>query len=112
MAVAYSASWNQLNSYRNQAVISLTPGELLLKTYDVILGALEVEDAERACRGLSQLIDCLDFRYREVAVGLFRLYRYCMEQTKKGEFNAVAAIITDLRQTWATAIERSGITGQ
>ena len=111
MAVAYSGSWSQLNTYRNQAVISLTPGELLLKTYDLILSALEAEDVDRACRGLAQLIDCLDFRYQEIASGLFRLYRYCMEQTKKGEFETVAAIVADLRQTWATAIERSGITG-
>lgn len=106
MAVAYSNNWRQLNSYRNQSVVGLTPAELLLKTYDVILVALTARDGDRACRGVAELIDNLDFRYQEAAGGLFRLYRYCMEEIKKGNFDVPSNLLRELRQTWAEAFDR------
>jgi flagellar secretion chaperone FliS len=110
MAVAYSSGQAQLNSYRNQSVVGLTPAGLLLKTYDLILGALDSKDGERACRGLAQLIDCLDFRHAEVANGLFRLYRYCIEEIKKGDLEVATSILRELRQTWAEALDRMSTT--
>lgn len=103
MAVAYSGSYSQLNSYRTQSVVGLNPGQLLIKTYDLALVALSAGDGDRACRVLTQLIEALDFQY-DVAVGLFRLYRYCMDEVKQGNHEVPAKILRELRDTWAQAV--------
>ncbi len=104
MAVAYNNNPAQLNSYRSQAVLGLTPGQVILKMYDLAVVALVAKDGNRACRVLAQLIDCLDFQYEEVSAGFFRLYRYCMDEIKKGEYEVPAGILRELRQTWAQAL--------
>jgi flagellar protein FliS len=110
MAIAYSPH-NPLNSYRSQSVLTLTPGELLVKTYDIALSAMVAKDESRACNVLAHLIDCLDFEHQDVALGLFKLYRYCIEQLKKGEFDVPEKIIRDLRDTWWRALGQSPAQG-
>ena len=107
MAVAYSPNTFQLNSYRTHSVLTLTPGEVIVKMYDIAVAALIARDGERACKVLVQLIDSLDFEYHEISVGLFRLYRYCMDEIKKGEFELPAGILRELRQTWLQALEQA-----
>ncbi len=106
MAVAYQYGAAQLGSYRAQSVMGLSPEELILKAYDIALSALATEDGTKACKVLAHLIDSLDFKYREVAVGLFRLYRYCMEEIKKGEYEVPTRIVRELRTSWAQALGR------
>jgi flagellin-specific chaperone FliS len=106
MAVAYAGNAFQLNSYRTNSVVGLTPGELLLKMYDVALVALIAGDGKRGALVLSKLIESLDFEHQEVAVGLFQLYRYCMDEVKTGEYEVAVRILRDLRDTWATALGR------
>ncbi|MCL4370467.1 MAG: flagellar protein FliS [Chloroflexi bacterium] len=108
MAVAYSNNGLQLNSYRTNSVLGLTPGELVLKLYDMGLSALSAGDQQRATRVLAQLIEGLDFRYHDIAFGLFRLYRYCMDETKKGEYDVPTRILRELRETWAQALRSPG----
>ncbi len=108
MAVAYSSSSAQLNSYRSNSVLGLTPGELVLKLYDMGVVALVAQDQQRAARVLAQLIETLDFRYHDVAFGLFRLYRYCMDEIKKGEYDVPTRVLRELRDTWAKALSSQG----
>ncbi len=108
MAVAYSSNAAQLNSYRNHSVLGLTPGELVLKLYDMGIAALVAQDPQRATRVLAQLIESLDFRYHDVAFGLFRLYRYCMDETKKGEYDVPTRVLKELRDTWTKALSSQG----
>ena len=108
MAVAYSNNGLQLNSYRTNSVVGLTPSELVLKLYDMGLSALAARDGQRASRVLAQLIEGLDFRYQEIAFGLFRLYRYCLDEIKKGEYDEPTRILRELRETWARALSSSG----
>ncbi len=108
MAVAYSNRSLQLDSYRTNSVLGLTSGELVLKLYDLGLGALAARDGQRASRVLAQLIEGLDFRYQEIAFGLFRLYRYCMDEISKGEYDGPTHILRELRETWARALSSQG----
>ncbi len=104
MAVAYRGNSAQLNSYRTHSVLDLSPSQLILKCYDMALVALATGDGQRASKVLAQLIESLDFRYQEVAAGLFRLYRYCMEEIKRGEYQVPAGIVRELRDSWARAL--------
>lgn len=104
MAVAYSGSAAQLNSYRTNSVIGLTSGQVLVKMYDLAVVALMSGDGKRGIRVLSTLIDSLDFEYQEIAIGLFRLYRYCIEEINEGEYEVPTRILRELRETWAEAL--------
>jgi len=108
MAVAYASNALQLNSYRTSSVVGLTPGQLLLKMYDIAIVALVSRDGERGAMVLSKLIESLDFEHQEIAVGLFQLYRYCMEEVKQGEYEVPTRILRELRDTWATALGAKG----
>lgn len=104
MVVAYRHSPNQLNSYRTQSVLGLTPAQLVLKLYDMAVAALLAREGDRASKVLAQLIESLDFQQRDVALGMFRLYRYCLEQIKRGEYEVPTTILRELRNTWAQAL--------
>lgn len=104
MVVAYAGGATPLNSYRANSVLGLTPGELVLKMYDMALVALKSGDGDRASRVLSELIDSLDFQHQQIALGLFRLYRYCLEEIKRGEHEVPTRIMRELRDTWAQAL--------
>ncbi|MGE5620294.1 MAG: hypothetical protein ACM3US_13690 [Sphingomonadaceae bacterium] len=104
MAMAFSNNRPQLNSYRVNSVVGLTRGELLLKLYDLGISALAAQDGQRASRVVAQMIESLDFRYSDIAFGLFRLYRYCMDEIKRGKYDMATLILKELRDTWARAI--------
>jgi len=104
MAIAYGCNSAQIKTYQAQSVLSLTPGQLVLKAYDILLVALANRESGRACKVLAELIDALDFQYGDFPIGLFRLYRYCMEEIKKGEYEVPTKILRDLRDTWAQAL--------
>ncbi len=106
MAVAYFSGPAQLNCYRTNSVLGLTPGELLIKMYDIAVVALMAGDGQKGARVISEFIDTLDFEQGAIAMGLFRLYRYCMEEIKKGEYEVPTRILRELRDTWAEALAK------
>ena len=91
-------------AYRQTQVGYASPGELLLQAYDIAITACGREDTQRATAALVELINALDFEYKEVAVGLLRLYNYCLDQIKKGQFGEARNILSELRATWARAL--------
>lgn len=107
MALAYQGA-AQTQTYRRNAVLGMTPGQLTLKLYDMLVRDLEFEDTTHASKVLAELIESLDFRYEQPAAGLFRLYRFCMEQVKHGRCAEPLRIARELRDTWAQAIATSG----
>jgi len=79
---------------------SLSPIELVLKTYDLALEGCDMKDADMVSKALVELIAALDFEYRDVAMGLFRLYEYCLRVVKVGDFENVRIVLAELRETW------------
>jgi len=82
-------------------VCSLSPLDLVLKAYDVALEGCHEHDADKVGKAVVELIASLNFEYRDVAMGLFRLYDYCLRRARAGDFQAVATILAELRETWA-----------
>jgi len=64
--------------------MSLSPVQLILKVYDYIIVNAKKSNYSNVNAGLTQLIAALNFDYKEVSMGLFRLYRYCQTQSQKG----------------------------
>lgn len=94
--------------YRAQQVLSAKPEELVLMVYDHIIASCRAKDKKKASAGIATLIDGLDLDQGEIAVGLFRLYRYAMERVWEGKFDEVLSIMRPLRETWAAATKAKG----
>jgi flagellin-specific chaperone FliS len=93
-----------LESYRSQQTTSAAPGQLLLQLYDhAIAGALR-QDQRQVNAALVELIGALNFDYEEIAVGLFKLYDWCMRRARAKDWDEVLKILRDLRDAWARAV--------
>lgn len=96
----------QAQEYRRQAVMGASPLRLVLMTYDIALQACEQRDFPRAAQAVGLLRDALNFDAGEAAVGLFRLYQWCLDCLRNGEFEEAAKVLRELRQAWATVEAR------
>lgn len=86
--------------YKELQLNGSTPLNLLLQVYEYgIVGCLK-RDEKQVSAALVELIDALNFEQEEIAAGLFKLYDYCLRIVKKGNYDEVLTIITELRDTW------------
>ncbi len=92
--------------YRQQDVMGASPIRLVVMAYDVAIQACEQKDFERAVKAISVLRDALDFDYQEVAVGLFRVYQYCLDCIRKGDYAQAACNLKELREAWVVTEKR------
>ncbi len=104
-SVAYRQSMAKkgLNNYRENAILNASPEELILKLYDLGLLSIKKGDLQKANRVLTELISSLNFDYQEVALGFFKLYRYCQNELYQGRTEMPLKILTELRESWAKA---------
>jgi len=89
--------------YRTQDVMSASPVRLVIMAYDVAIRACRQQDFERATRAITLLRDALNFDYAEVATGLFRLYQWCLECLRAGDYQSALNVLVELREAWAEA---------
>lgn len=92
--------------YRQQEVMGATPLHLVVMAYDVAIAACQQQDLVRAARAVSLLRDALNFDCGEAAVGLFRLYQWCLDCIRQGNYSEALKTLTSLREAWATVEKR------
>jgi len=105
-AVAYKMK-NAFEGYKKNEIMSLSPVQMILKVYDYVLVNCKRRDLSKVNAGLTQLIAALNFDYKEISLGFFRLYRYCQNEARKNNFDEVHNIISELRSSWAKAFKLS-----
>jgi flagellin-specific chaperone FliS len=89
-------------TYRMNQINSASPLDLLLMAYDAALIGCGQRDLKRTTKALNVLRDALDFSYdQDIAMGFFRLYQYCADLARKGEFDEASQILRELRDSWA-----------
>lgn len=92
----------EAQTYRLKQVNSGSPLDILLMTYEAALSGCDQRDFGRTTRALNLLSDALDFSYdRDIATGFFKLYQYCADLVRDGEYDETALILVELRDTWA-----------
>jgi flagellin-specific chaperone FliS len=101
--VTYNAYRTQ--QYREQEVLGASPVHVLVMTYDVAIQACEQRNLARAMRALGVLRNALDMDQGEVALGLYRLYQWCEECLRQGEYAQAGRLLRSLRDAWA-AVEK------
>jgi len=93
--------------YLKQKILSASPEQLISYIYDAILIACRNADQERVLRGISSLIDALNFKHEGIAVPMFQMYLYCQEQARQKNFEQVESIITEFKSVWSEAMNVS-----
>lgn len=89
------------NRYKQQDVMSASPLRLVIMTYDLAIRSCEQKDFEKAIKTISALRDALDMDYPDVALGLFRLYQWCLDSIRGGDYASAIATLRELRGAWA-----------
>jgi|YelNatPaOPRAMG01_1025707.scaffolds.fasta_scaffold00197_18 flagellar protein FliS len=98
-------SRNPYQGYKENEILNASPVQLVLKLYDYVIVACKKKDLQKVNAGLIQLITSLNFEYKDISLGFFKLYRYCQEQARKGNFEEAENIISELRESWAEAFK-------
>jgi flagellin-specific chaperone FliS len=95
------AAYYSTQEYRQQDVMGASPLRLVIMAYDLAIRSCEQQDFEKATRAISVLRDALNFDYPEVSVGLFRLYQWCLESIRHGDYASAKSTLSELREAWS-----------
>jgi flagellin-specific chaperone FliS len=96
------------NSYLSKEIMEAPQEKLLIKTYDFALLHCKKGDVSKTNRAIDVLLSGLDLKY-EIAQDLYKLYMFCKESMVKGEIEIVYTILSNLKETWITAINKAAI---
>ncbi len=117
------------NAYRQSAVLSATPGELVVMLYDgarrflrqaaVAMRAREVERAHNAVRRAEMILvhldGTLDRDQGELAENLHALYLFCLAHLARARMSQqaelleqVSALLAELQEAWAQIAAETG----
>ncbi len=94
------------NQYRQQDVLNASPLRLVIMTYDLAIRSCEQQDFAKAIKTISALRDTLDMDYPEVSVGLFRLYQWCLDCIRNGDYASAISTLNELRSAWVATEEK------
>lgn len=98
----------KVNQYLVNEVSGAKPEQLIMRVYDFAINNCQKHDMIKTNEALQVLINALNFDHpaaKEISVGLLRLYNYCQDQMRKKNYDEVYKILTDLRDTWRTALQ-------
>ncbi len=86
------------------ALRGLPIAQRLLGLYEHGLDGCDQRRDEQVRAVLEELIGSLDFSFGDIAEGFARVYGYCLRKVADGDFDRVAWILRELRDTWARAL--------
>lgn len=86
--------------YRQNDVLGASPLRLVVMAYDLAIQSCERKDFEKATRAISVLRDALNFEYQDVALGLFRIYQWCLDCIRQGDYASAKSALSELRSAW------------
>ena len=91
------------NPYLQQKILSASPEQLVCYIYDAGITACKQKNAGKAGQAVRELINALNFNYKEMAVPLFDLYKYCLNMITAEKFKDAQEILEGLREAWFDA---------
>jgi flagellar protein FliS len=100
----YQATYR--NQYRQQDVMNASPLRLVIMTYDLAIRSCEQQDFAKSIKTISALRDTLDLDYPEVSSGLFRLYQWCLDCIRKGDYASAINVLSELRGAWVATEQK------
>ncbi len=95
-----------VETYSANQVEGATPGRLMLQTYDFIITCCRRGDWVRAKKGVVELMGSLNPDHDDISGPLFQVYEYCLNIIREQKFEEAIKILSELRASWATVVER------
>jgi len=92
-----------MNPYLKQKIMSASPEQLVCYIYDAGITACKKKDTTKAGQAIRELINSLNFDYKEMALPLFDLYKYCLNSINSDNFEHAQEILEGLREAWYEA---------
>ena len=102
-AIANPTLNQKLYHYRTNEIMTASPAALIAFLYDQAIIGCKQKDMDRVSKAIVELIDSLNFDYKEISVGLFRLYEFSLREVKQEKYDVALKIFTELRQVWNQA---------
>ncbi|MFH1851611.1 MAG: flagellar export chaperone FliS [Candidatus Neomarinimicrobiota bacterium] len=96
---------NNINPYVMQRVLTASPEQLISYVYDVAISSCANEDRYKATKAVQELINALNFDYKEQSLTFFRIYRYILNNIHKGNFSEAQKLLTDIKRAWVQAMQ-------
>jgi flagellar protein FliS len=97
-----------MRNYRQTQVMSAPPLQLVLMAYDAALVGCAHQNLEKTTLAVTTLVKALDMRQGDVAEGLYRLYQYCNDLARQGDFDQAAHILRELASAWVQCLVEQG----
>ncbi|HRP92183.1 MAG TPA: flagellar protein FliS [Ignavibacteriaceae bacterium] len=100
---------SKINPYLSNQILNASPEQLFIKVFDFAVVHSEKKDMIKTNNAIQELIGFLRFddeSYKDLAINLIKLYQFCQDQARKGNFEIVTTILTELRNSWLKAIEK------
>ena len=94
---------NAANQYLVKEIMEASQEKLLIKVYDFAILNCQRHNLAKTNKALQVLIDALRFddeASNEISGGLFRLYQFCQDQMREGNYNMVYKTLTELKKSW------------
>lgn len=89
--------------YRQQDVMGASPMRLVVMAYDLAIRSCEQKNFEKAVKTIAGLRDALNFDYPEVSLGLMKLYQWCLDCIRQGDYSSAISTLSELRSAWQEA---------
>jgi flagellin-specific chaperone FliS len=93
--------------YQASKVEASTPGQLVLQTYDYVIGSCRRGEMVQAKKGLVELMGALNLDHLDVSGPLFRLYEYCLELIRDEKLEEAIGVLSELRQSWLGVLDNA-----
>lgn len=94
--------------YASSNIEGASPEQLVLITYDFVIGSCRRGEAFKAKDGVVELMSALNLDYADVSGPLFRIYEYLLDIIREEKFEEAIGILTELRKGWKEAMQNAG----
>ncbi len=101
-------SRNRANPYLVNDIMESSQEKLLIKLYDFAITNCRLQNIEKTNKALNELIFGLRFdkeEFEKISSGLFQLYNFCKDQTRKRNFSIVEKILSELKESWTETLK-------
>jgi flagellar protein FliS len=106
----YNRRSSNMNPYLVKDILEATPQQLVIKLYDLAIVSCKREDLRKTNNAIQALIDALNFEDEsatEISTGLLKLYKFCQDQMREGNYSIVDRILSELRESWMNVFSRN-----
>lgn len=113
MQTSYTTAYNKfskMNPYLLKDILEATPQQLVIRLYDLAIVSCKKHDLRKTNSALQALINGLSFENQsvsEISTGLLRLYKFCQDQMRDGNYDIVTGVLSELRETWVQAFNNN-----